>query len=311
MMNYDLGLCCISLMLKERGIQFQTMTYTQFAKLPRQQAMQTLSKRIQNNFNVVAAIVHHCTALGIKRYRLSSDLIPVVNHPDVHLSIDDFADAQDIYNSINVAKQAIKSTNIRTSAHPPEFISLTSDNEQVVNNSIRDLEMHAVVFDLLELPQTHESPLNIHVRKQGDAQQLADTFLANLDKCSDSVKKRLVLEVNDNKNGMWTISNLHKYFYKAAGIPVTYDNLHHTMIKDAMPHDEAFEMAYSTWNGIRPVFHYSEGINGTRSHAEYATGLPVDYGRPVDYEVELKAKDLAIVPMLKRIQAAPVGECVD
>lgn len=309
MMNYDLGLCCISLMLKERGIQFQTMTYTQFAKLPQQQAMQTLSKRIQNNFNVVAAIVHHCNALGIKRYRLSSDLIPVINHPDVQLCIDDFADAQDIYNSINVAKQAIKNTNIRTSAHPPEFISLTSDQQHVINNSIRDLEMHAVVFDLLELPQSYESPLNIHVRKQGDAQQLADVFLANLDKCSDSVKKRLVLEVNDNKNGMWTISNLHKYFYKAANIPITYDNLHHTMIRDAMPHAEAFEMAHSTWP-CRPVFHYSEGINGTRSHADYATGLPVDYGKPVDYEVELKAKDLAIVPMLKCIQATSSGESV-
>jgi UV DNA damage endonuclease len=310
MMNYDLGLCCISLMLKERGIQFQTMTYTQFAKLPRQQAMQTLSKRIQNNFNVVATIVHHCAALGIKRYRLSSDLIPVINHPDVQLSINDFADAADIYSSINAAKQAIISTNIRTGAHPPEFISLTSDNDQIIANSIRDLEMHAVVFDLLDLPQSYESPLNIHVRKQGDAQQLADVFLANLDKCSDSVKKRLVLEVNDNKNGLWTISNLYKYFYKAAKIPVTYDNLHHTMIRDAMSHAEAFEMAYSTWP-TRPVFHYSEGINGTRTHADYATGLPVDYGKPVDYEVELKAKDLAIIPMLKRIQAISNDECVD
>jgi len=301
-MNYDLGLCCMSLMLKERDINFQTMTYTQFVKLPRQQAMQTLSKRIQNNFNVVAATVHHCAALGIKRYRLSSDLIPVINHPDVQLSIDDFADAQDIYNSINVAKQAIKSTNMRTSSHPPEFISLTSDNERIIANSIRDLEMHALVFKLLQLPESHESPFNIHVRKQGDAQQLADVFLANLDKCSDAVKKRLVLEVNDNKNGLWTISNLYKYFYKAANIPVTYDTLHHTMIRDAMPHAEAFEMAHSTWP-CRPVFHYSEGINGTRSHADYATGLPVDYGKPVDYEVELKAKDLAIMPMLKRIQA--------
>lgn len=303
MLTYDLGLCCISLMLKERGIQFQTMTYTQFAKLDKKAAMQTLSKRIQNNFNVVAAIVFHCINLGIKRYRLSSDLIPVVNHPDVQLNIEDFEDAADIFSSIDKAKQAIKSSGIRTSAHPPEFISLTSEDNNVISNSIRDLQMHATIFDLLDLPQTHESPLNIHIRKQGDMQQLADAFMKNLDKCSDSVKRRLVLEVNDNKNGQWTISNLHKYFYKPHGIPVTYDNLHHTMIRDAMPHDEAFDLAHSTWK-CRPVFHYSEGTNGTRSHAEYATGLPVDYGKPVDYEVELKAKDLAIVPMLNKLNVA-------
>jgi hypothetical protein len=69
-----------------------------------------------------------------------------------------------------------------------------------------------------------------------------------------------------------------------------------------MPHQDAFELAYSTWP-CRPVFHYSEGIDNTRKHADYAQHLPTDYGKQVDYEVELKMKDLAIEKMMTKMLA--------
>ena len=40
-------------------------------------------------------------------------------------------------------------------------------------------------------------------------------------------------------------------------------------------------------------------INGTRKHADYATSLPNDFGHDVFWDVELKAKDLAIAKMLQ------------
>lgn len=301
--NYSLGLCCISLKCKEQGIKFQTMTYTQFAKLPRKQAESILASRIINNFKVVAKIVHMCKGMGIERYRLSSDLIPVINHPDVNMQVTDFDDAEAIFTAIDEAKQAIIETGIRTSAHPSEFISLTSNDSKVIANSIRDLEQHGEIFDLLGLPQSYESPLNIHIRQQGNVETLGQTFRSNLAKCSDSVRKRLVVEVNDNRQGQWTIQELYNQLYKTEQIPVTYDNLHHEMIGDAMSHQEAFDMAHSTWP-CRPVFHYSEGIDGTRKHADYAELLPTDFGKSVDYEVELKMKDLAIEKMLLKMRAA-------
>jgi hypothetical protein len=48
--NY--GLCCISLVLSEKGDKFQTLTYTRFKTLGREEGMRVLSKRILNNFNV-------------------------------------------------------------------------------------------------------------------------------------------------------------------------------------------------------------------------------------------------------------------
>ena len=300
--NYNLGLCCISLKCKELGHKFQTMTYTQFAKRPLHESKSILASRIINNFKVVAKIVHMCKSMGIKRYRLPSDLAPVINHPNVNLTLIDFDESEQILDAIEVAKQAIADTQMRTSAHPSEFISLTSNNDSVIANSIRDLEQHGEIFDLLGLPQSYASPLNIHIRQQGNVVELGQTFRRNLAKCSASVRKRLVVEVNDNKSGQWTVQELYNQCYKTEQIPVTYDTLHHEMIQDAMPHEDAFKLACSTWPCL-PVFHYSEGIDGTRKHADYAEDLPVDYGIPVDYEVELKMKDIAIEKMMTKMLA--------
>jgi UV DNA damage endonuclease len=124
----------------------------------------------------------------------------------------------------------------------------------------------------------------------------------SLKQCPASVTKRLVFENNDNKKGVWSVKNLVTYFHVREGIPITYDNLHHEMLSHGLTHRQAFEAAYATWRGAMPIFHYSEGINGTRKHADYAQQLPPDYGLPVVWEVELKAKDKAIKRMKKEYE---------
>jgi UV DNA damage endonuclease len=176
---------------------------------------------------------------------------------------------------------------------------LTSPKEEVIANSTRDLASHAELFDLIGLPQSYEAPLNIHCRQDGDPEAISSSFLKNFDKLPDNVKNRLVLEVNDNKEGIWSIANLHKFYYQRANIPVTFDNLHHSFCHHNVPEREAMDMAYETWK-TTPVFHYSEGIEGSRKHADYATGLPRAYSSDIFWDVELKGKDLAILKMLNK-----------
>lgn len=273
------------------------MTYSRFSSLPRGEALKVLSSRIFNNFTVTEKIIYFCKASGFSNYRLSSDLTPVINHPDVNIKLDQLPESDKIFNALSGIKQAIQNTNLKISAHPSEFISLTSSNEEVVKNSFRDLSSHAELFDLIGLPQSYEAPLNIHCRQDGNPEIVSETFLKNFDKLPNNVKNRLVLEVNDNKEGTWTINNLCQYFYEKAGIPITFDNLHHSFCHGGLSESEAFERAYKTWS-TTPVFHYSEGVANTRKHAEYATGLPNGYNKQVFWDVELKGKDLAIFKML-------------
>jgi UV DNA damage endonuclease len=214
------------------------------------------------------------------------------------LALEDLPNYSDIEESIKDLSQAIKETGIRASAHPSEYITLTSDDPIKVNHSLVDLELHGEIFDRLELERSYYNPLNIHVRKEGDAQDLSDTFMRNYDKLSESIKKRLVLENNDTGN-TWTVKNLKKYFFEPYGIPITFDNLHHKMLNHDVSHKDAFFEAYSTWN-CTPIFHYSEGKNGTRAHKDMGEDLPINYDKDVLFDVELKGKDYAILDILKR-----------
>ena len=294
----NLSLCCISNILAEQGIKFRTMTYKSFNSKPREESLLKLSGIIQNNFKTTRDIIHHCKNTGIKGYRLSSDLTPVLNHPDVNLSLEELPEYKLIQYQINELKKAIKETGIKVSAHPSEYITLTSEDPKAIQNSITDLETHADIFDRLDLPQSYEAPLNIHVRKDGDPIDISNRFILNYNKLSSAVRKRLVLENNDNANGVWSVKNLHTYFYQTNGIPVTFDTLHHKILPDNLSEEEAFNLAYETWN-TTPIFHYSEGKNNTRAHEHMAQFLPPTY-KEVYWDVELKNKDYAILEMLEK-----------
>jgi len=214
------------------------------------------------------------------------------------LELEDLPNYKIIEEEINNVSAAIKNTGIRVSAHPSEYITLTSEDPIKVNHSLIDLEFHAEIFERLNLSKSYYNPLNIHVRKEGDPEELSKTFIDNYNKLSSNVKSRLVLENNDTGK-TWTVEILKKYFYDTYNIPVTYDNLHHNMLNNNMSHEDAFFLAYSTWN-CTPIFHYSEGKNGTRAHRDMAEDLPVNYDKDVLFDVELKSKDYAILDILKR-----------
>jgi UV DNA damage endonuclease len=274
------------------------MTYKSFSSKPREESLFKLSGIIQNNFRTTRDIIHHCKKSGIKGYRLSSDLTPVLNHPDVNLSLEELPEYKLIQYQINELKKAIKETGIKVSAHPSEYITLTSEDPKAIQNSITDLETHADIFDRLDLPQSYEAPLNIHVRKDGDPIDISNRFIINYNKLSSGVRKRLVLENNDNANGVWSVKNLHTHFYQTNGIPVTFDTLHHKILPDNLTEEEAFNLAYETWNTM-PIFHYSEGKNNTRAHEHMAQFLPPTF-KEVYWDVELKGKDYAILEMLEK-----------
>ena len=295
----NLSLCCISNILAEQGYKFRTMTYKSFSSKERSESLEKLSGIIINNFSVTGKIIKHCAANNIKGYRLSSDLCPVIKHPEVMLGLEDLPNYKLIEEEINNVSLAIKETNIRASAHPSEYITLTSDDPIKINHSLVDLEMHGEIFERLGLEKSYYNPLNIHIRKEGDARELSQTFIKNFERLSDNVKERLVLENNDTGT-TWDVKSLKQFFWKNYNIPVNFDNLHHKMLNKGISYSDAFFDAYETWNDIIPLFHYSEGKDNGRAHRDMAEYLPEDFGKEVYWDVELKSKDIAILDILRR-----------
>lgn len=266
------------------------MTYTQFCKRPFDLAIVELSERILHNFKNTLRTIRFCQLNNIQGYRLSSSLAPILTHKNVNLRIRDLPNFSDIVSVCEQIKAALISSPLRLSAHPSEYITLSSDNPECIQNSILDLEQHAEIFDLLDLPNDYRSPMNIHVRADGDPVKIATRVWEVYDELSENVRNRLVLENNDNANGVWSVKNLVKYFH---GIPITFDTLHHSLLSDGLTDQEAFDAAYDTWP-VTPIFHYSEGVDDTRKHADMPVSFPKDYGREVFWEVEVKNKCQAI-----------------
>ena len=297
----NLSLCCISNILAEKGHKFRTMTYKSFVSKSREESLEKLSGIVVNNFLVTEKIINHCAANNINGYRISSDLVPVIKHPEVMLALEDLPNYNLIRSSINSVSLAIKETGIRVSAHPSEYITLTSDDDIKIKHSLIDLEFHAEIFERLGLERSYYNPLNIHIRKDGCAEELYKTFMKNFERLSEGVKSRLVLENNDT-GSTWDVDTLKQYFYRNHNIPITFDNLHHKILNKGVSEKDAFFNAYETWNDIIPIFLYSEGRDNGRAHRDMAEHLPENFGKEVYFDVELKSKDIAILDILRRLR---------
>jgi UV DNA damage endonuclease len=290
------SLCCISNELKPNH-SFKTMTWKRFNDLGAgNAALKELSARWLNNIKVTHRIIQHC-ANNDWNYRVSSSLFPILTHPDFPYNFHNAPDHQQILSEFRAIQDARYP--VRLSCHPDQFNVLASRNESSLAKTKNELECHGWMMDLLGCERSYQNPINIHVNcSDGEPWEIADRFAANLATLSDSVRSRLVVE-NEDKS-IWTVEHLIKHFYNRHGIPITYDNLH----DKCNPSDAGIYDCVATWGKYKPLFHYSESHPtkpNPRSHADMPTDFPSHYisasetlSYNVDWEVELKSKDLAV-----------------
>lgn len=294
----NLGLCCIWLDSKPSPeTSFQALTVKRFKELGAD-GISVLSRKILHNTSVMQKIIRNCHANNIRGYRMSSGFWCCLIAPDVNLTFGDLPDSAEILQNLKLCGEIAQLLNVRLSFHPSEFITLAGDNTQAIENSIKELNLHGEVMDICGLPQTHYHPINIHIRKEGCPRKLSCQFLSNFDRLAENCRARLVLENNDNKNGTWGVENLFEYFTVPHGIPVTFDVLHHCFLDQGLTERQAAQLAFHSWGDIRPLFHFSCSADGTRKHADFANAPIPDLGFDVDWDVELKMKNLAIKKLL-------------
>jgi len=294
------NLCCISNELKDQGYKFQTMTWKRFNQLRDERgaedALYELGQRWLNNVHVTRLCIEHCSDNGWG-YRVSSALFPCLTHPDFEYTIKDVIQQDDIMEEFGDIKYYNAQGRVRLSTHPDQFNVLASENQAAVDKTIRELNHHGWVMDMLGCERSYYNPMNIHVNcTKGDLSDISTRFMSNLAKCDESVTSRLVVE-NEDK-GCWTVDNLLTYF----DIPITYDNLHDKCNPSETSSEACMYQCAATWN-VRPLFHYSESHpekTNPRAHADMPTDRPAS--DTYDWDIELKSKDAAI-----RACAALVG----
>jgi UV DNA damage endonuclease len=160
-------------------------------------------------------------------------------------------------------------------------------------------------MDLMGLPINHRFPVNIHLGgTYGDKESAAQRFCENFTKLAESTQKRLVVE-NDDKAAQYSVRDLYLMVYKKIGTPITFDYHHHRFNTGDLTEEQAFSLAYSTWD-CTPLYHYSsckktfeDSSVIARSHADHVYEKIRTYDHNIDIEVEAKSKDLAVIQYLK------------
>ena len=324
--KYTYGLVCISEKLKkqDKTLAFRAMTRKSFLDWRKKyadgkcnfSAEHLLEERIIHNIRLTQQILKHCAINDIFHYRLSSKLFPLITDTTLNLSIENFNNYNSIVEELKKIGQIAKQHGISISIHPDQFNVLASKRSDVVQKTIRELNFHAKILDMIGLPQDYSAPINIHPsvsihpstktkdETEENLREIVDRFYEGFKQCDEAVQKRLVVE-NEDK-GCWNCGNLFMYFHNYCGtqhkhfFPLTYDNLHDhcnpTVFQDQIVTQEQNVSAFAgTWKKNVPVFHFSWGKEDKiRSHADYAAeNIPV-YDMEIAWEIELKAKDYAI-----------------
>jgi UV DNA damage endonuclease len=241
-------------------------------------------------------------------FRLGSDLFPWGNK----ISVYDFPHFNEIAAILLQCGKFAQKHDIRITAHPGPFNLLASSKEEVVQNTILDLEHHSLVFDLMGLSRTTYNKINIHIgATYGDKEAAAETWCKNFLRLNVTTRSRLTVE-NDDKASMFSVQDLFDLVYSKVHIPIVFDYHHHKFCPGNLSEKDALNLAISTWDsGITPVVHYSESKclhveedaldSNPRAHSGFVDGPINTYGNDIDIMIEAKNKEAALL-RLRKIQ---------
>jgi len=299
----NLGYPCINLSLKSKGISTNRTIRLAGVKKHGEEAIGQIALC---NVMDLYKILEWNRDNGITLFRLSSDIIPWGNK----LGFRHLPQASDIIYWFELCGKLIKESNQRITTHPGPFNLLASPKEDVIRNTIADLEMHSEIFDLMNLSRTPYNKINIHVgASYGDKISAAKTWVTNFKRLSEGVRSRLTIE-NDDKASMFSVVDLHEMIHTEVGIPIVFDYHHHQFQTGGLSEEEALKLAVSTWpEGIVPTVHYSESKRlhendmkvRAQAHSDFINGPINSYGLRLDVMLETKQKDLALLKFRKKL----------
>jgi UV DNA damage endonuclease len=293
-----LGYCCINLSLADQKVSANRgMIKKTFEAKGKDYAADLAYLNLCDLLTIIKWNVDN----EIMVYRMSSDIFPWMSEYEI----------TELYNFYQISAKLTEIGNfviesgIRVSMHPGQFDVLCSPNPAVVKKTIKDLNQHAQIMDLMGLPINHRFPVNIHLGgTYGDKESAAQRFCENFTKLAESTQKRLVVE-NDDKAAQYSVRDLYLMVYKKIGTPITFDYHHHRFNTGDLTEEQAFSLAYSTWD-CTPLYHYSsckktfeDSSVIARSHADHVYEKIRTYDHNIDIEVEAKSKDLAVIQYLK------------
>lgn len=191
------------------------------------------------NLNDLYAMLQDCHENGYKIFRIGSGVIPLATH-----EITQGYDWRVIFKEqFDFLARYIQAAGIRITMHPDHFVVLNSPREDIYEKSVKDLQYHADLMDLLKLDTTCK--MQIHTGGvYGNKNNSIQRWIERYNQLPEPVKRRLVLENDDKSYSLDEVMYIHQY----TGVPILFDTLHHECLNtDHSSHTDAFKRVVTTW----------------------------------------------------------------
>ena len=297
-----LGYACINSTLQAAGGITTNRGMRQ--KTFNERGLPYVSELALQNVKDLENIVKWNEEMGIKLFRMSSDLFPWMTFYEFE-QLPDYP-MIDVYLK-NIGALAEKYGQ-RLTFHPSHFNALGSPNPVVVEKAIKELNKHSEIMDIMGLSATVYNKINIHVGgAYGDKKSTLERWINNYHLLDPNTQMRLTIE-NDDKANMYSVKELYKGISEQCGVPIVFDYYHHKFCTGGLSEQEALNVAISTWpKDIIPCCHYSESRRKehldesikAQAHSDLIKGTICRYGNEVDVVVEAKHKELAVLNYYK------------
>ena len=295
------GYCCINMTLGEDAKKEDRITTNRAMtkKTFLERGLSYASEIALQNCKDLVKIIDWNNQMGIKMYRMSSDIFPWASEYE----FENLKDIEEIKTVLAEAGNNAKSGGQRITFHPSPYGVLASLRDDVVQNAIKDFRQHAEIMDMMGLERNHFYPINIHVNTtKPTKEEAAERFCQNFSLLPETVKSRLVVEVDDKKS-QYKAEDLYHMVHKKIGIPITFDFHHNKCNPSDFSEKEALELCLSTWpEGIPAITHFSGSKRDHEdpsakdvAHSDWLYEKIETYGLEFDIELEVKQKEKALL----------------
>lgn len=302
-MHPALGLCC---QFTDAAPRFRQATATYVLRLDPGHRRSYLADVTGANAIALLHAVERCAELGIRAFRIPSQLVPLATHPEAGIPVEALPNADAVLGAFATVRWLAAHHGIRLSFHPDQFVVLGSARPEVVDASVREMDHHGAIGALVGADTIclHGGGL------VGGAEAAGARLLDGIERLGDAARSRLALE-NDDR--VWAPAALLPLCDRA-GVPFIYDVHHHRCLDDGVSVADVTAASIASWSGTgrRPYFHISSPRDGwaardRRPHADYID--PADFPREwaaldVTIDVEAKAKQLAVMALTRAIRGA-------
>jgi UV DNA damage endonuclease len=279
--------------LFEKGLQLNQFNNKKYTN---DFILSTYLSNLDNLKNLINKIIN----IGFKSYRMSSGILPLFDKVDENIS-----NHSKVVEKLKIIGNIIKTNNLRVSFHPDHFVVLSSEKENVIENSIKDLSYHAWIMDKMELDESTFYSINIHATGKGKQENVINS----IKKLPNNIRKRLTLENDELCSSVKTLYDI----YSKTGVPICFDSHHHVFNTSDLSMEEASEMAISTWGNVKPIQHLSNtdpihdsgNFQNRRKHSDFVHYIPgfqkkLLLTNKADIDFEFKMKNIAIIDSLKK-----------